>query len=79
MTGSRQSTRTLQGLVDGAVIDAGDRLGSILLGYKPDQRELSIELLGDRIVKIMSLTVPSSTLHVHAIDEATVLRRLCNG
>ena len=79
VTSCRQGARTGQDLVDGALVDASDWLLSVLLGQEPDQWELSVELLGNGVVQEVSLGVPTSTFHVHTIDEATVFRRLRDG
>jgi hypothetical protein len=79
VTRSGQSARTGEHFVNGALVDPALWLLAIFLRQKPNQRELSVELLRVRFVKEVGLSVPASALHVHSIDEAAILRRFADG
>ena len=79
MTRSGQSARTGEHLVDRAAVDPRFGLLAIFLRQQPDQRELGVELLRVRFVKVVGLGVPAGALHVHSIDEAAILRGLADG
>ncbi len=79
MTSCGQSTGTREHLVHGAVVNASLGLLTVLLGDQPDERELSVELLGVRLIHEMRLVIPAGTFHVHAIDETAILRGFCDG
>ena len=45
-----EGSRSSEGLVDGAVVDAARWLLALILRQQPDQRELSVELLRGRLI-----------------------------
>lgn len=73
MTCGRKSTWTGKYFVYGTFIDSVSWLYSILLWYKPNNWHFSVELFRIRVVKKMSNAVPTSSLHKHTIDVATIL------
>ena len=76
VTSGGQGTSAGEYLVHRAIVDSSIRLLTVFLGEEPDEWELGVELLGVGLVEDVSLTVPTGTLHVHTIDEATILGRI---